>query len=222
MDIQIITSVIEAGGVVAAALVASSIAVIGGRNISRAFASRKIMTYKEAGYDARHIMNPARDCIYVVAEIGNDLWEKRKRDFVRYLDSGVNIYWLIANQDNFSRINQYIESEVDDEKRKEIIKEMLELQDKDTKGKFILRSFDDFIASSYIAVDIDETDFNGNWKNSSVVHDMPYRYKMKTSEAPIVDIYANKNVEVFEKLAESIKNMWGNGKPICTEDIQVE
>lgn len=210
MDNSICSAVIVFFGDVLSA----GITVAGGIFISNRFISNNVKTYIDSGYDASHIMNRAKDSIYIVAEIGDELWEKHKSDFIRYLDSGVDIYWLIASKKYFEQVNNYIESDVTCDKRTSVIKEMLELQSLDKNGRFILQTFNGFITSSYIAVDIDMEDIDGRWGKSSVIHYMPYCYKENSSKSPIQNIYANKNKEVFKSLALSIKKMWQDGTPV--------
>lgn len=195
-------------------VLSACITVVGGVLISNRFIAKNVNTYIDDGYDAGHIMNRAKDSIFIVSEIGDELWKKHKNDFIRYLDMGVDIYWLISSEKYFTQINNYIESDVTCNKRNSVIKEMLEVQSLDKNGRFILQTFNGFITSSFIAVDIDMEDIEGLWRKSSVIHYMPYCYKVNASKSPIQNIYANKNKEVFKALALSIKKMWQDGTPV--------
>ncbi len=209
--ITLIDEIIKFSGPIIAAIVT----VVGGSRISNRFIENEIKTYSSRGYDVSRIMKRAKKSIYIVADIGDKLWDKHKYDFARYMKSGVNIYWLILSEGVFLDLNKYIGCDI--KNRENIIDDMKKFQSEKgkekKKGMFFLKKFDGIITSSYIAVDIDVVG-NKMGSCSSVIHLMPYCYQVGTSKSPIVDIYPDRDKKVYKSLRSSIKKMWDAGTPI--------
>lgn len=216
MDTNIISSIIETVGTVVAAGFGAFIA---GGYISKVFKHDivpKFQKYADKDHDVSTIMNKAIESIYIIVSIGDNLLDKHEDDFKSYLKSGVMLKFIIHDETKYYELENFINGDVDANKgkysktREDTLDKLRQLR-QEYENLVEIREFNSILTVSYIGVDM-ESD-GDTWRRSAVIQMVPYQYRVKARNNPIIRITPKENPAHFRTVKKSMTEIWKNGKP---------
>ena len=217
IKIEYIVALIGAGGTVLAAILG---ALIAGGYISKMF-NRNVLplfrTYSDERHDAHKLMRRAKESIYFVVSIGDELLKKYEKQMKSYLKRGIELKFLIHEEAKYFELESFINGSLEIDKdgpmdaRNETM-EKIRILKKDYPGLIEIVEFPLFFSASYIGVDIDaeKSPATNEWPSSSLIQVMLYQYRVPAKDSPITYFTPKANRELFESTAESIIAMWDN------------
>lgn len=216
-----ISAIIQAIG----AIIASAIgALIATGLIGKLFKKNVIpiiQTYSAKEHDVRGKLQKAKENIYVVASVGNNLFTDYNNFLRLKLNKKVKLKVLIQDEKSVHEQKKYLKGidsdlityEGSKDKRDKFLMTLFELQ-KDFPDKVEIREFPFIFTASYIGIDIERDIFTGVWKDHSLVQIMIYQYGVKSKDSPLTYITPKTHNEVFKRTVKSILDMWEKGDEI--------
>lgn len=215
IKIEYIVALIGAGGTVLAAILG---ALIAGGYISKMF-NRNVLplfrTYSDERHDAHKLMRRAKESIYFVVSIGDELLKKYEKEMKSYLRRGVKLKFLIHEEAKYFELEDYINGSLEVDKEESIdsrnaAMEKLRLLKKKDSTLVEIRESSLFFSASYIGIDIEKKQTTDEWPSSSIIQVMLYQYEVQANNCPITYFTPETNRNLFESTAESIIAMWDN------------
>ncbi len=216
---EIAASIIQAVGTIVAAIIAAGYI---GRSFEKSLSSL-LVTYSDQKHNAHKMMRWAKENIYVVAGVGDQFLEKYKDELEGYLKKGVKLRFLIQAPIQYYEFEQYINSKKKPdylhyfEVRESTLRMLNRLRTKNSgeyADKIEIREFPSFLTASYIGVDIEKSDFSSKWHPHAVIQVMLYQYNVEARNSPITYFSYKNNKSLFESTADSILEMWNDGRKL--------
>ncbi len=122
---DIISAIIEASGVIIAAVIAA----LGARRIVKESINSRFYSYADRSHSITDLFAQSQSDIYVVAAIGIRLLENYKQYFVKLLKRGIHIRFLVLDESKLKEVDSFIHGkDVDPGYRSKVIGELIELK----------------------------------------------------------------------------------------------
>lgn len=204
--VQIVCSILEMVGVVAAAIVAA-------RTVKKTVESH-FFKYKDGKHDLYEIMRLAKKEIVIIANCGHSLLKNYFDDLAHCMEhKNIKVKFLILDIDSYMAMDTYVTGESPQKEKWEESVQMLEHLQMRYPNQLEVRTFQPVLTASYIAVDLDAFCLS---ESHSVIQMMPYLYHKQPDDS--LSMYIDKNganKEYFNDLADTIRQIWNDGKPFC-------
>ena len=216
---EYISSITEAGGGIVGSVASAFIAA---GYIGKAFKANiapQFRTYSDEKHDVHKLMRTAKNNIYIVASIGDQLLEKHEKRISGYLKKGVKVRFLIQKKPQYYELEHYINANQDftDEHyalvRNSALKKLKRLQ-MEFPTRVEIREFPFFLSASYIGIDIEENIATNSWLSNAIIQVMLYQYAVPAQKCPITYFSFKDNRELFKSTANCILEMWSNGEKL--------
>lgn len=224
-----INSIIQAGGTIIAAVSGAFVTGMFAKGIVKNDVPVLIHTYSDKNHDVHKVIKRAKKSIYIVVTIGNHLLEEIEDDLRMCLKKGINVYFLMHNEERGHELKEYIngcELAIDHTKYRinEAYTILRRLKKDRLSGRIIVKPSSMNFTASYIAVDIDNAIQDGEIPPHALIQIMLYQYGVR-SENSFLDCLSPKGSqeEVFRSTAKCISEMWNKGgEPISLDNINIE
>ena len=105
-----VNSIIQASGTIVAAISGAVITGLFAKGIVKNDVPALIHTYSDKDHDVRKVIKRAKKSIYIVVTIGNHLLEEIEDDLRVCLKKGINVYFLMHNEEKGHELKEYPES----------------------------------------------------------------------------------------------------------------
>ena len=220
-----VSSIIEAGGTIIAAISGAIITGLFARGIVKNDVPALIHTYSDKSHDVRKVIRRAKTSIYIVVTIGNHLLNEIEKDLRASLKKGINVYFLMHNEEKGHELKEYINScEVDIKYTKDKINEVYTILRRLKKGRpsgrIVVKSSSLNFTASYVAIDIENAIYGGKIPPHALIQIMLYQYGVQAADSLLDCLSPRKDQEeVFRNTAKCISDMWREGKPINLDNI---
>ena len=207
---------IEAVGMIIAAIVG---VVIAEKRFGKRFTN-----YDDRSYDINKIMRKAQHDIYIVTICGHHLLRNYYSQFIRYMDKGVKIYYLLLDVRRYIEMDRYVDKNTPGnfDSMRESLEWLIKLKNQYPK-MIEIRESKNFLTASYVGIDLEnfmENKINGIFDKNIVIHMMPYQYQTRPRYSPIQHIYYSEDKETFEKSTESIFALWDSGETVNVKEYR--
>ncbi len=218
---EYISSIIEASGGIVGSAVGAFIAA---GYIGKAFKNNitpQFRTYSDEKHDVHKIMRRAKNSIYIVAAIGDQLLEKQEKRIPEYLKKGIQLRFLIQEKPQYYELEHYINASRDfTDEYYDLVRESALEKLKKIQAAFPtqveIKEFPFFLPASYIGIDIEEDIATNSWLPHAIIQVMLYQYAVAAQMCPITYFSFKDNQELFKSTANCILEMWNKGKKLNT------
>lgn len=215
----IICAVIQAGGAIAAAVWAAHIA----REVVKKDIKPLFQSYNDKSYDFSDVIGKAQHNIVIIAASGFSFLKHHKRAIKKKLRSGVSVYYLFLDKDQFKEMRKYTHGEDGEgdcvEKFYSPVEKTLKKLLKKYPAWLRVKVFPHFMTASYVGVDIPFPERGERPLLHSAIQIMPYQYLCAARESPISYIYYNQDKKLFMKTINSMKDMWDESKKLKVSNM---
>lgn len=217
--VEYISSIIEAGGGIVGSVAGAFIAA---GYIGKAFKANiapQFRTYSDEKHDVHKLMRTAKNSIYIVASIGDQLLEKHEKRIWGYLKKSVRLHFLIQKKPQYYELEHYINANNDftdehyDLVRNSALEKLKRLQT-EFPTQVEIREFPFFLSASYIGIDIEEDVATNSWLSHAIIQVMLYQYAVPSKMCPITYFSFKDNRELFKSTANCISEMWSKGEKV--------
>ncbi len=216
---EYIPSLIEAAAGIASSVLGAFIAAgylsrVFEKNISPLF-----YTYSDEKHDVYKLIRKADSSIYVVVGVGDQFLRKYEKRLEKCLKRGVTLHFLMQTESQYCAFERYIHAvdDSDDCQYVEVRESALCILNRlklSYPNQVQVREFHGYLTASYIGIDIDERNVSPKWSPHAIIQVMIYQYGVAAQDSPISYFSAKHNQKLFESTANSIMEMWGDGKRI--------
>lgn len=225
---EYIPSLIEAfGGIVASVLAA----FIAAGYVSKSFnhnIAPLFFTYSDKKHSAGKILRRAKNNIYIVASIGDQLLESQEQKIRQCLKKTIRVcgkteklklYVLIQGESQYYELENYINANnpLSHNEYAQLRATTLEIFKKiqeDFPNQVEIREFHSFLSASYIGIDIIDQYPDSKVMPDAIIQVMLYQYGIAADSCPITYFSFKENEALFKSTSDSICDMWEQGKPI--------
>lgn len=213
---EILSAVIQAIGTISAAIIAAVFANI----IVKKHSPSYFHSYEDKHHNLTDITRKAKNDIFIVAAIGGNLIERYIDEFEKYLQRGIEIKYLILDNEYIYVLEKYLHGKnfPEFEEAVRVARERLRKLENEYPDLFEVREFHSFFTASYIGIDIWKTPDDYSDSRNSVIQTMLYQYNIGTEKSPITYISPKNDYKQYQTTVKSMKEMWNDSDDIFLAD----
>ena len=211
MEKEIISSIIEAAGVIIAAIIATH----GAKSIAKE-TTAKFRSYSDPNLDVQDLLGRAKNDVLLVFMIGDKFFDKYSFYIKRLMRRGITVHCLLLTKEMLLKSEEYISEDSDSPDFREKIRrkyedtiELIRNLKQEFGQLFDCKESCLMMTASYICIDF-FPDPPNVYLPSSQIQAMIYQYNTKASKMPITYLSPKADENVYLTTHSSILNMWND------------